>query len=78
MCKIRCEGIETLRLERTSGEAVVQISGGAPPPEGTGASCILCQCCKDADTERTGRLMEKQTGTKQNNAGKDCTRRLTV
>lgn len=39
MCKISCEGIRILRLgrdlERTSGEAAVQISGGALPPEGT-------------------------------------------
>lgn len=85
MSKISCEGIGTLRLgrdlERASDEAVVQISAGALPLEGTGASHILCHGCRNAGTGR-GRLMEKQRlGLSKKIGGKigsDCTRRLQV
>lgn len=58
---------------------MVSTPGGAPPLGETGASDVLCHGCRNADTGRTGTLMEKQTGTKQKKrGGKDCTRRLQV
>lgn len=69
MCKISCVGTGRLRLgrdlERASGEAVVQISGGVLPLEGTGASHVLCHGCRNAHRKNRKTNGEAKTGTKQ-------------
>lgn len=75
MNKISCEGIGTLSLgkdlERASGEAVVQISGGALPLEGTGASHITVpwlQECRHSKNRKTNG--GAKTGAEQKKRGK--------